>query len=217
MVARPGGCAVIPIYLFLNVAVGASLAFASRSLIEPGRPWRSPALWSLVALQALVIVPTAAYLGYRYPAWSFLYWLDGEPSLGLAVAMAAALILTALAGFFAVYQLLARHQRTLGGCVIAGGLLGAGLVSWIFRSKLLVVGTRRAFVEGTAALRPLSESALGYLLAGAVVALLVAWVSSLWRLLLVSHAGSPKPAANGRHAGKRSPGTDEPAALAKRL
>jgi len=187
-----GGAAVIPAFLVLNVAIGASIALASRHMVESGRLWRSSALWALVALQALIEVPAMAYVAHRYPAWSFGYLLADEPPAAALAPLIGVFVLTAIAAFIVTRRLLAAGHLGLGIGVLAIGLAGTAFVVFARRDALRSVGGAAAFASDSTTLQPLQATALGYLVGGVTLLVLLAWGNTLWRLVLVSRASANK-------------------------
>ncbi|MBI5509563.1 MAG: hypothetical protein HY903_12495 [Deltaproteobacteria bacterium] len=169
----------------LNIAVGASIALAARLSLRDQPLWRASALWALVIVEGLVMLPTAVYLLWRFPAWSLMYVLE-PGAAGLPTTLWAAMVpFAAFAAFLGVRRLLLTARLIAGAAVGVVGLVLVGLVVYHGRAQLLVVGTTEAFRTDPAQMRSIFDTPLLYLLPPMAVAGLLAWGMTLWRLVLL--------------------------------
>ncbi len=177
----------VPFDVALNIAIGASLAWAGKDTQVEGRVWRSAALGALLALEALVFLPVGAYLLTRYPDWSMMYLVDVSglpPTIRLTVL--ALYPIAAVSAFVAARRLLKQHRKAGVAGLIALGIGLALAIAYVGQTALLSVGTAQTFAAGTA--RSLFETSLFYLLILGSAAVIASWGAALWRLRLVSAA-----------------------------
>ncbi|MBI3179478.1 MAG: hypothetical protein HYZ27_07430 [Deltaproteobacteria bacterium] len=179
----------VPIDLSLNVAVGASVALASRAVIPQQRLLRSPALWSLVIMQALVFVPVGAYLLWRFPAWSLMYLMEPASLPVPDVALVVTYPIAAVASFVITWRLLSGERLAPAIAVLAGALVVTLLITYLGRDALLVVGSVAAYREGPDGMLSIFDSALVYLVAASGVAVTVSWANTLWRVVMLARSG----------------------------
>ncbi len=183
----------VPITATVCVAMGATVAVAGRVSLAEQRLWKSSAFWSLVFLQGLVVVPLGTLLLWRFPAWSLMYAMPSG-LLGVAdAALAAIYPVMALGTLLGMRRLLQKAPVWLSWGVCAATLVATGLVIWLGWGRLWRVGTLDAFDSAPATLRPLGDSELAFLLPPMLVALLLAWGATLWRLVLFGLAKRAKP------------------------
>jgi len=180
----------VPIDLTLNVALGASVAVASRAVIAQYPLLRSPALWALIVLEAMVFVPIGMYLLLRFPAWSLMYlWEPGQlpipdPALALLYPVAG------VASFVATRRFLIGDKLLPAISILAGGGLLALIIAYAGRRNLMLVGTVAAFRESPDGMLSVFDSALFYLVGVSGLALTAGWVATLWRLSMLSQSRS---------------------------
>lgn len=200
----------VPIDLVLNVTVGSSIALASRGTFGSQTLWRTPALWTLVVFELLVFVPVGAYSLWRFPEWSLMYLFDaGElpiPDYSLAALFPAA----AVGGFLATRLLLIRKKLWPAAGLLVGSLAVTAAIAYLGRESLLHVGSTQAFRSAPETMRGIVGTQLGYLVAGAVVAVAIGWGTTLWRLVLVSRAMRPHLAKEAPTIVREDPGDPEP-------
>jgi hypothetical protein len=171
----------------LSLAIGASVAVASRTTLMTERLMRSAALWALVALQALVVLPFAAYLFKRYPDWSLMYLFDGASlPQPLQLTILSSLPVTAVGSFILARRFVMTQRWQVALTMAGAGLMLVGLIVYLGRDSLGVVGTTSMVRGGTG--RPISDTSLIYLLVMGVLAVVASWAATLWRLWLVSQA-----------------------------
>lgn len=181
----------VPIDLVLNVAVGSSIALASRGTLRSQTLWRTPALWALIAFELFVFVPVGAYLLWRFPEWSVMYLLDAGalpmPDHGLA----ALYLVVAFGAFVATRQLLIKKRIWAALGVVAASLSLSLAIAYFGRDSLLRVGSTQAFRSAPETMRDVVGTQLGFVVAGAAVAVTIGWAATLWRLILLSRAMRP--------------------------
>lgn len=183
--------AVIPLELAMNIALGASVAFAGRGALGQQSLWRTPALWALVMLEIMVVLPLTIYLGQRYPDWMVMYLVDAND-----LSVAARSVLLALLPIIAVtsfswtrrFLIAGRLMPSIG--ILAGGVMVTGLIGYLGRTALSTVGTTAAYDVEAPSLKRLVDSGLLYLLIGALLGIAVAWAGTLWRVNLVSRVAA---------------------------
>ncbi len=162
------------------------MTLASRAMLGQGSPWRSAELWALVALVGMVLSPAAALLVARFPDWSVCYLFDTS-FLAEPAVLVLSLPVAAVGGFFFAHRLLRRGKLAVVVVIVAVALLLAAAVGFVMRAPLLVVGTYDTYHRG-AGTRPLTDTALIYLLAGSAVILVIGWVTAIWRVAVVTRA-----------------------------
>jgi hypothetical protein len=209
--------AVVLLQSALNLIVGATIALAAHRRDEVLRLWQQPAGWVLLLFELLLAVPLAAYLLYRYPAFASAYLL-GQVTLGRAVSYATiASVTPAIGAFCACQQVLRRQRPAVALALLAAFAVLAGVVAFLLRHRLAVVGSLAAFSAGRA--RPILNSPLPFFLPAWELAFLFGWGATLWRLVAIRRAGSrhgaqvPRgkghagtqiiPSAAGRHHERR--------------
>jgi hypothetical protein len=198
----------LPIDLGLSVAAGSTVALASRSTASEYRVLRSPAFWSLLAFELLIFVPVGAYLLWRFPAWSLMYLIDPD-SLPMPPAYLAVLYpVIAVSTFIVCRRLLLVRKLiavlgVLGGCVLAVALIG-----FFGFDQISVIGSTAEFRTDPGQMRDVTGSALGYVGAAGLAAVVISWAVTLWRLMLLGRVA--------RHGTTATATTEEEEPSAKR-
>lgn len=202
--------APLPIALLLHATMGATFALAAGKALRERSFFRTPAFWALVVIQVTLVVPTTAYALWRFPAWSLMYLvtpgLFGLPDASLAVLVLAA----AGGGFIVVRNLLAEGRTWVGFLLVVAGAFLAALAVSLGRAQLTVVGTTEAFRADPTTLRGIAASPLLFILPPTIVAVLVSWGMTLWRLVLWANASRDVEVAEGASRSKVASGPSAP-------
>lgn len=186
------------IYLALNLVIAVTFALAATKLHVIERPATATGLWTLIGFQLLVAAPVMSYLMARHPEWYFLYFVEIErfdwPLLAWQLVPAA----WAVAVYLGIRRLQLARPGLLNGVMLL-------LIAPPVAALLLLLGWPRIGIVGSTAdlldegkLRPLVESTQGFLAAGALGALALAWLVTVWRLFLYARA---VPQADKRYVG----------------
>ena len=174
----------LPLALASQVAVGASFALISRHS-DAHQPWlRSVAVWALLCLQLLVIMPATAYGLWRYAAWSMHYWWEAGPSTGWTLLCPV----MGLLGFGVARAGILRGRVSWGWAALGVGLVTDLILVIVNGGRLAWVGTAAQFQAHSGDLLPLGSSGVGYLLTVGLPAQVAAWAFTLWRLYLLDRA-----------------------------
>jgi len=203
-----------PVDIALNLAIGASVVLASRAAIVEERLLRAAALWALLGFQALLFVPIAAYLMWRYPEWSAMYLMEAEAVAARGWLIVASYPAAALVGLLITRALL-RQARPVVAYVFAIGCLAlTAAVAGFGHRQILGVGTTAAFRADPSSLPGLGSSPLVWVLVPALLVLVAGWGVMIWRLFLYGRAWHPAPLApmagvggDGEGKGARPAGT----------
>ncbi len=187
----------VPIDVSLNLAVGASVALAGRAAIPQYRLLRSPALWSLVIMEAVVFMPVGAYLLWRFPAWSLMYLVEPGSLPVPDVALVVTYPIAALLSFVVTWRLLAGERLVPAVAILAGAVVVTLVITYWGRDALMVVGSVAAYREGPDGMLSVFDSALVYLLIAAGVAVTVSWGNTLWRVVMLARSGRGAITASG--------------------
>jgi hypothetical protein len=177
---------MLPIHVSLSAAVGASVVLVNRSTTARQGPVRSTALGALLVFLALIVVPSAAYLMYRYPDWMLMYKTSTNemdlPIWGLLAIYPGA----ALVAFYATRHLV-RIKKPLGAWgVFAGTALLSFAILIMGAGDLAHVGTTSQVTNNLG--QPLAESPLAYLLGAVWLAFIAGWTATIWRLIIYGRA-----------------------------
>lgn len=175
----------LPIGVCWQVALGASLAWASPSSLRRTAWWRSVALWALVAFEGLVVVPVGGYFLAEFPAWTLMYAVDPARLPAPLVGWVVLYPLVGLVSFGLARRLLGRLGAPAVALLCVAGVGGTvGLLVWRWEA-LQVVSSFAAFWGQSAERRALIYSPLAPLLAVHLPALVFGWLFVLWRLFLM--------------------------------
>ena len=186
MLSPPETTPTLPVALLLSVTIGSSLAVASRNALPHEPKTHSPALWAVIAMQLMVVLPVVAYLLHRYGDWGVLYLFDSTLLVEPA-ALAPLAPLVTLVAYLATRKLVLA-DRLLAAVAITFASAGVAVfVTWAMRRQLTIVTTVAA-LRGSGTTRTLTQTPLRYLLAGGGAAVALSWAATLWRLVLVGRA-----------------------------
>jgi hypothetical protein len=174
-----------PIDLVLSVAVGATVAFASRTTAGEYRLWRSPGLWSLLGFEALVFAPVGGYTLWRFPAWSLMYLVESDAVPFPPAYLALVYPVVAVSAYLACRRSLARGGVVFTATVAAGSLLLVVAIGFYGRHQLSVLGSTAAFRSDPESMRTAVGSTLAWMGVPALIGVAVAWGATLWRLSLL--------------------------------
>ncbi len=210
--AKTRGLTILAVVICLQIAIGASVALASRGALATEPLLRSTALRALLLLELFILVPSTTYLFIRYPDWSVSYLLDtAELSPPVQATILAVPTLLGVASFWLARRLL-HKERTLAIVAVIGGSLTLLLPLGYFGADLLgVVGSYSAFNVASPTLRAFGDTALVYLVGGAAVGLLATWGGTLWRLQLVSGAKARQERRSKKRKRPAAPPRTQPA------
>ena len=176
----------LPVALILSVTIGSSLAVAARTSMPHESRTRSPALWAVVAMQLMVVLPVIGYLLHRFGDWALLYLFDSTLLVEPAV-LAPLAPLVAVVAFLAARKLVLADHTLAALALMLGSAALAVLTAWAARRQLTIVTTVAA-LQGSGTTRTLAQTPLRYLLAGGGLAVTISWAVSFWRLVLVGRA-----------------------------
>lgn len=186
MLSLPEITPTLPVALLLSVTIGSSLAVASRNALPHEPKTHSPALWAVVAMQLMVVLPVVAYLLHRFGDWGVLYLFDSTLLVEPA-ALAPVPPLVAVAVYLLTRKLILGDRLLVAVAVTFASAGVAAFVIWATRRQLSIVTTVAA-MRGSGTTRTLAQTPLRYLLAGGGAAVALSWAVTLWRLVLVGRA-----------------------------
>jgi len=175
----------VPIDIALNAAVGAGVVIAAHASLRDHPLWRSPALWALVAIEAILVLPAGGYLLWRFPSWSLMYLLE-PGALGLSdTAWAVLAPLAGIGTFLGTRRLVLAGHLWVGVLVLAAGVLLTVLAAYFGWALLFVVGTTEAFRKNPAEVPSIVDSELIFVLPPFLIAFFVSLGTIFWRLVLL--------------------------------